>query len=892
MRVRWLCARARAIPVPLWGLFAVAAVVAGVLAGAGVAAQASEASAVVRALDDVAGDRADVIVRFEPENSERADVASAVSHALSEMDAAGALSDVDSDSLDRLVYRIDAAGISTSSALALMSGLSDLGDGIEDALGAEVQVSGGLRTSLLALEDGIRARQAIHAVAWATLFLAAVVVMATVAVEPVRVRAGENRLLRARGARRRWLAAITAIETAVIAGAGALGGAAAGAWAAAAIAGLRVPWMTAAIAAVGVLIVAVLAAVIATVRAVDVRTGRADVAAAGGAIGLLVVLASVSVWQFVATSRRVSEGATFTVDPIVVVAPGLVLVLAALVAVIVATPLAGAAARVSARGRTVSPTLGLRLLARRPGRHALTMSVVAIAIGSFVFAGCYGGTIAALGNAPEALRVGADVRVVSVPEDMMLSDLDLSDGVDASMPVRTFDARGAQENVPVLAAETSSLSEVMLDADGAMDTAGVADDLAPQIDGIPVSASADALEVRIRTGERTELDLDGMPVSLGPAPIVASIWFVSDGGALAVEEATNFDIEETDFEGGTLTTTRAESDRSTTIDLPSGEWSLAAVSVGSVEFFGSGSTARVDVSVAGQPLDLSVLSPTAGAEIEPVQTGLSVRIAGSANGEAVRDAYAVAPGWPSRPAATLTAELAASMAVEPGDVLSLRASALGTTVDFNVVSLVDVLPGAPGGSGILTDLSALSMAVGSVIAPNEIWLSTDDPLAVADAVEAAAPATASVTADPRAAQSAASTVSAFALSAVGVGILAVIVLVMRRSSNRTDARELALLDVLGLGRRGARRARALEDGVAVVVGAVGGVIAGCGSAWFAAPVLARAAYPSIPPDFVVSLRVDVSLLLLGVASCVAVFTAIATTVRGPRVLARWLREDE
>ncbi|WP_220433120.1 FtsX-like permease family protein, partial [Raoultella terrigena] len=116
-------------------------------------------------------------------------------------------------------------------------------------------------------------------------------------------------------------------------------------------------------------------------------------------------------------------------------------------------------------------------------------------------------------------------------------------------------------------------------------------------------------------------------------------------------------------------------------------------------------------------------------------------------------------------------------------------------------------------------------------------------------------------------------------------MLAVVVLTLRRTRSRADSRELALLAVMGLGRRRAARVRAGEDVFAVAMGAIGGIVAGVATAWLVVPSLVRAAYGTVPDTFPVSLQVQPLLLALILAGVVAVCCTIVATVRAPAQLA-------
>ncbi len=888
-------ARIRANLAPLIALAVVSAIAAALVAGMVAAVRVVETRAAVLAVE-AAGDGGDrVVVRYDASAPDAAEVPRAVEGALAAIGAPGALSPEVGDG--ELILVIDPSRFSGDAAIALVSGLPDLSREIEARVDADVQVSGGLRTTLLDVRDGLVVRRGPTAVAVGVLALMTAVTVAAVAVEPVRVRTGENRLLRARGARRRSLVALAAVETAVFAGAGALVGAALGQVLVALVAGIVVDPLVAAIAAGATLVVALVAACVAAVRGADRSTGRAALTAGVTVAVLAAVVTGVATWQFLQTGTPMVErgDGALVLDPLVMLAPALVLALAGLLAVLLAGPVARGVAALAARGRDVAPVTPLRLASRRPGRHALPTATVAFAIGAVVLAASYVGTLGALGSAPEALRVGADVRVTSVPDDEPVPPVSSLDAVDAVMAVRSADARGSRETVRMLAAESAALPDVMLDADGAIDLDALAADLAPEVTGIPLPADATELSIRIRVEDMPPVEFDGEIVEVGPPVVHVTVWLVDDAGRVAVESAESFEtvVEETE-DVGEVTRTEPSYDRTTTVALPDGgPWSIAEVTAVNLQPWNDAPGVQVDVSADGDPVDLAALGPAPGTpgDVAVDGAGLVFTLA-HGDGFEFPPTRAVVDALPTSAPAAITADLAESLAVEAGDTLSLRLASLGLDADFDLVAVIPVLPGTPDGQGVLTDLAALSLSTSQQIPPNELWVSTDEPQAVVAEIDVLAPATRTMVADPRAAESAAATGTSFLLAAAGAVALAVVVLVLRRTRSRADARELAMLAVMGLGRTGASRVRVAEDLFAIAMGVLGGAAAGTLTAWLVVPPLARAAYVAVPDGLAVELRPDLLVLFAGVAAASIAFCAVAASIRAPRALAPLVREDE
>ena len=329
---RFVLARARAARAPLLTLLVVAAVAAALLVGMAIALRAVEAHDVRAALADASSSRAQALASVA--DGSDAPLADAVRRTL----AAHGDPAVTIDEAGGVITLVaDASRITGDDVARLSDALRALPAEAREAVGSRVQVAGGLAATLAGIDDGIQARRGPTTVAIGFLALLTAVVVGAVALEPVRARTGESLLLRARGARARTLGGLAGFETGVVALAGALVGA-----------GL----------AVGV-------------AAADHRRSRLRELPRGG------------------------DGGT-SVDPLVAIAPSLILALAAVVAVLIATPTARAIAAALAATRRVRPVTPLRLAARRPARHALPIAVVAFTVGIATVAAAYQGTTLSL----------------------------------------------------------------------------------------------------------------------------------------------------------------------------------------------------------------------------------------------------------------------------------------------------------------------------------------------------------------------------------------------------------------------------------------------------------------------------------------------------------------
>lgn len=886
---RFALARARAALPPLITLAIVAAVAGALLAGVAGAIRATEAQEVRAALAGAGGSQGRTVIDVRSDDPAD-EVAATVEHLMADAGVAGAVDVAVADG--DVVITPDLSTISASHLPGLIDALDALLRDVESATGASVQVSGSLVSTLQRVDESLATRRGPTAVAIGLLGLITAVVVGAVAVESVRVRADENLLLRARGARRRTLFWGAALESFAVAFVGALVGGAVGA-VASLIASVPLDALFFLLAAVAIAVVAAVVAAIATVRGVDRRATRVQAVADIGVVVVLAILTGVAVWQFVqAGSPVVSQaGGDTTIDPLVAIAPALALGFAALIAVAVATPIARAIAATLRGTRTVSPVTPLRLAARRPGRHVLSIVVVAFAIGTVTVAGAYQGTVTSLGDAPEQLRVGADVRVSTIPDDVDTAAVAALQPSTAAMRTRQLIARATGGNRPLLAVESQRLGEVMRDAGGTIDPAALGKQLAVDDAAFPIADDTVSITVDAPLLPETRLE-DGTTAPPMRAAVTLLVTFVGPSGT-TTRQLQNFDgVEDSSF--GTVASPPAATTQFD-VELPDGgPWALTAVQAMAWGHYFADPAVIVSAEAGGQSIDL------AGFQLDPRGQGSVAPAAGDALqitmalGRFLDNPWtrAVTADLPAAVPVVITQGVADAMSLTVDEQFALELDSPRFDAEFVVAGIIPVLPGTPAGEGMLADIAMTAAISPEPVVPNQVWFASDAPAELALAAEQDFPATVTVLADPRAAQNAAGTAISFALAAGGAVVLALIVLLLRRSRTRADSRELALFAVLGLGRSRASRVRAQEDLFAVAIGVIGGLAAGVVTAWLAVPPLVRAAYEDVPAAYPVTLQAQPLPLAAGLIVAVAVFCAIVATVRAPARLAPLLREDE
>ncbi len=399
-----------------------------------------------------------------------------------------------------------------------------------------VTAEGSLATTLAAIHERVAAEQTGNLVPVLLVIVATGVALAQSARLLAGARAPEFALLRSRGAsaRRLWLAA--AMEAAVVAVlAAALGAAVAIAALGGTFDGASAGWGLAALVA--------LAATIVTTAAARSSIGSATVhesaflsrgrtATGAAATGIVVLLAAVSLAQFLtAGSPLVTDGrGRSTIDPFVASAPALVLLAAIALGLALAAPLARGLDGWAARSLDVLPVLPVRQVTRRPAMHVATATMAAVTAGTIVVAAGYAGTLDRVANMPAELAMGADVRVAwgsdPAPDATVLAALE---GATASAGVLTLTARYGEDPVELVALPADAADTVLTDLDGSLDLAAARRALAPgsPIPAVITSAFADRFDLAV-----------GDPLTLTSPVLVTGFDLVVAGTLSAVPGTT------------------------------------------------------------------------------------------------------------------------------------------------------------------------------------------------------------------------------------------------------------------------------------------------------------------------------------------------------------------
>ncbi|MGY6018257.1 ABC transporter permease [Streptomyces spinosirectus] len=754
-------------------------------------------------------------------------------------------------------------------------------------------------------------------------------------------RAGEVRLLRARGASRARVAALAALEalflavpavvcapllsgplTRLLAGHGAL-----------ARIGLRldVPaegrpgvWLVAACVALGCALAVTLPAL--TVEGFGPVRARAlpGPVRAGADLGLLAV-AAVAYWQLgrhtsgavtgnIPHSRLRPSGGTpigtLGIDPLLVAAPALALLAGTVVTLRLLPLVARLAERRAAGGRGLTAALAGWQLSRRPMRGAgpVLLLVLAVALGMLAIG--QGASWDRSQDDQADFAAGAPVRVLAEG----VGGLGRTERYAAVPHVRQA-APVLRTELPLTGSRTATL--LALDTAHAADTVLMRRDLTPE----PVRPLLTALGPKGRTAGAK------VPAHTARLRLTASLHSSSGPGTTADVTVTLEDAYGTPYDvpaGQLPSDGRAHA---LDVPVPDGPLTLTGVQlvmpqpirdperhrlrISRLTATGTDGTARTvalpvswktSVSSDGQ-----IASPDA--RTNPVKLGTSSSgppVFSYGTGYVPADETWASPSLtvrmqvrqpsPAGIAAVATDRFLSSAGARTGQRLDVSVG--GESVSVRIVRAVRELPttGASNGGALLVDLRSVNRVLearhGTSVTPTEWWLRTGpgETARVAAALRAFPDLDPSqvLVRDETAAQLrddpfGAGPEAAFAAAAgVAAALAAVGFAVSAAGSLRERGAELAVLRALGAPRRRLARMIAVEQGVLVALALVVGAALGTVLTRAVIPLIVLTAQATRPvPDVLVELPVpDVALLLAGVALTPLLVTAVPALRRG------------
>lgn len=696
------------------------------------------------------------------------------------------------------------------------------------------------------------------------LVILVVMIAATAAAQLARLlaaaREDESATLRARGLSRGQASATSALESTLIAGVGAviglvltalmlaLAGASTAGWPAA----LASFWWVAVLTAAVLGVVLVLAA-----RVRPAASARGARVTTGAAVVLLALAAAFVLWQL-----RLARPTGF--DPIAAIAPTVVLMAGALMALAVFGAVAAAWALPAATRPGLAPSYPARQVARRLQISAVAVLLVGLTVAQAVFASAYSATWTAMATDSAALRAGADLRVDLQPSSatpQLVAEAASVDGVDAAAPALVVPIEIGSTDAELVSVPTSAIGTIVTDAGGVVDRGALEAAVAPR-DG---SVAPQPLELGDgATGLRLTATIDSARADVAGAVSLVAVVRDASGASATMR-----------LEG----TTTAQPDTTTLTGeapLPAGTapWRLLAVTASLPSNFANTTVVvRLDrgEALAGQPLEIAgEVTLDQGAAEQVVW--LADATSAAEEGAAVR--------------AVLSSALAARLGLAEGDRFDFRYAGTGRRGAFVVADVVEAIPGASTGLAVFAPLEVLETSMlqrgTSIIPPPSVWASgaPSADVALSAALDDLPVATSApgVTANIVGAL-----VAGWWIATAGSAVLALIAaFAIVQTLTLARRRELGVLRALGVtpGRQARMRAGELAAvlGASVALGAAAGVLV----AWLIVPDLVRAVTPGI-----IALGTPVTLAWPGLVVAIgALVTGLAAIVAGAAVRVR------
>ena len=585
------------------------------------------------------------------------------------------------------------------------------------------------------------------------------------------------------------------------------------------------PWVI----AMAVALAAVFA--IALRRGEQRRTaGRAARATTVVVVVVVVLASALVVWQL-----PLARGAGF--DPIVALAPAVVLMAGALVALAVFGAAAAAWSRPAAAFPSLQPGYPARQVARRLPIYAVAVLLVTLTVAQAVFASAYTATWQAMTTDSAAVRAGADLRVDMTPQTASPGDVVAArvPGTDASSSAYTGVIEIGRLEADLVSVPSGQIEPVVTSAGGLVDKEALIAAADATGDGVvvsePVSLGDGATGIAATVGLTVEsgslsgfslvallLDAQGTPATLRlsgePQP-------AADGTALLVATA----------------------------ELPDGAspWRLLAIGAGTGPSI-AGSSVAVELSevvvAGGGPLDVAGSAHLEGGSSEAVlwlaDGGV---LAAAPDLAASEEAPAVA--------AVVTTALASRLGAVVGDPIDFRYAGTGRQGAAVITAIVDAVPGASDPLALFVPLEALLTSQlqrgTSIVAPNSVWVAGDP--AADDALSAALGDRPVTTATPGLSASVVGAlVPGWWIATAGSAVLSLVAaFAIVQTLALARRRELGVLRALGVTASRQSRMRAAELGGVFAAAVVLGAAAGALVSWLIVPGLVRAVTAGILP---------------------------------------------
>lgn len=647
------------------------------------------------------------------------------------------------------------------------------------------------------------------------------------------------------------------------------------------------------------------------------RADRTGALARSGADIALVVLAVVAFRQLSTYQNPI--GSAGSADPVLVLAPALVLLAGAVLTLRLLPVLTRAGERLASRSRGLASPLAAWELGRRPGRASASVLLLTLAIGVGTFSLSFLSTWRSSQQDQADLATGTDVRVVPADELAAAASAAGLPGVEHVAPVTLRDASVGIASSSGDTTLTTTVLAVDTTQAGALLRGRVAGGwesrtrhLRPTtpVEGVPLPGVPRYLVVDLRTtlsapvvgsvrvwavlqdptGERSTVALRTLELEDSWTDVVVPVSAVAGTSLVGVvARGTPSTTDAPPAADVAMTLEVAHLRVATGPPLPADGQvppvaELAGVSAVSLTDGRWDTAHRTTVDADVLHLESTVLSG--------IDYGAPVALAGTTFADPGADGLRIP--------ALVTPDLLDALSTDVGR--SLRLTVTGAPVDLQIVGTVPYLPGHPAGSGVLVDSDLLGraamVAAGEPPPTDEWWLSVQD--ARAAAVASTIETTGGGVAHTRVAARTDATDGPLRVgvqAALWVVVAAAVVLAVAgiamsaTVSVRARRLELARLQALGVARTSLVRSLLLEHVVVATLGLAAGVAIGAFLARAVAPLVTVSSTGGTPvPGVVVHAGWSAQLVLLGMllASTVAV-VAVVTNVLLKRASGELLR---
>lgn len=627
-------------------------------------------------------------------------------------------------------------------------------DGGTDTRGSGVGTTSAIRGAVASVRSALPVSGLVFVVSGA-------VALGKLASLLVTARTAEDRLLRARGASRRWFLRTGAVEALVVALPGAAVGAAVGQLVLGPLFGPPVNAAEVLVPPAAVVLLGVGSALLAVLvggnRPFSVRSTRATVAVPGTVVALLAALAAIAFWRF----RTVGGSPeTRSTDPLTFIAPAAVLAALAITAALTLGPVLAALERSTARRPAWGRLLAVRLAARDLPVLLTPAIFLTLAIATATLAAGLSGTSTAFLHDSSRLVEGGAVRAtvggelsLDGPGGLLPAALrtPTTQGT-AVAPVLRYTANTPNDTVSVIGVRAGALPRLVGVHPATFDAGRVAQQLTTQRHGgdaneassdagtvlAPASRSARevsvALDLSAGTAVATETGVDPLTgvqtttrvgAASSTAQVTATVWVMDAHGDLAPLDTSTASLAST--------TRRTET---VTAQLPAGgPWRLVALDlqVSSAADFSDAAISVRGIEVAHRTVDLPRESwRIAGGAFpqgdwrNPSAGGPSIGVVSDtlrSTSPTVSTVRIMPRTGDTAVPVVISSSFAAADGVGVGDTVPLSGSV--ADVRARVVAVVPAVPGTTGGPAVLADLPALdtSMLAAGQQVPRirEVW---------------------------------------------------------------------------------------------------------------------------------------------------------------------------